>query len=182
MHTNRSGPIVYVYTVCHNEALLLPYFLRHYGSFAEKVIVYDNQSTDGSADIAGSWPKTEVRTLDSGNELRDDLLLEVKNNCWKESRGKADLVIVCDVSVPFPHPSISEALRRGWGYCVTSSGILNGLAHSTNWLRADLRRDLRRGEGPMVRQGRPFQPQCDRRDQLLTRLPQVLAQRAGSDH
>src|SRR5579883_908706 len=34
-------PIIHVYAVCHNEELLLPYFLRHYEDFAERIIIFD---------------------------------------------------------------------------------------------------------------------------------------------
>ena len=84
-----------VFTICYNEEVMLPYFLRHYSSFAEKIVVYDNYSTDRSEEICRQFPKVEVIKYDSGNQIRDDIYLEIKNNCWKGS--SADWVVVCDV-------------------------------------------------------------------------------------
>lgn len=87
---------VHVYTLCWNEEIILPYFLKHYETIAEKIIVYDNMSTDSSLDILKAHPKVEMRSFSSNNEFRDDMHRDIKNNCWKEARGKADWVIVVD--------------------------------------------------------------------------------------
>lgn len=84
-----------VFTICYNEEVMLPYFLRHYSLFAERIVVYDNYSTDRSEEICRQFPKVEVIKYDSGNQIRDDIYLDIKNNCWKNST--ADWVIVCDV-------------------------------------------------------------------------------------
>jgi hypothetical protein len=38
----------------------------------------------------------EIRVNDSGDQIRDDIYLQIKNNCWKEARGLADWVIIVD--------------------------------------------------------------------------------------
>lgn len=88
-----------VYVLCYNESYLLPFFLEHCATHlhADKVVVYDNESTDNSVDICNSFKrcKIEVRTFHTGNKIRDDIYLQIKNNCWKGS--SADWVIVCDM-------------------------------------------------------------------------------------
>lgn len=84
-----------VFAICYNEEIMLPYFLRHYSAMCEKITIYDNYSTDRSDEICRANPKVEVIKYDSGNQIRDDLYLEIKNNCWKKS--KCDWVIVCDI-------------------------------------------------------------------------------------
>lgn len=78
--------------------------------------MYDQHSTDGSIELAKSLG-IEVRTFGSPGILNDQWYLDVKNNCWKECRGKGiDYVIVVDVDEfvtipekyiesmsPFPH-------------------------------------------------------------------------------
>lgn len=103
---------IHLYTVCWNEEQLLPYFLRHYERFVDRIIVYDNNSTDQSVEICQRHPKVELRNYKT-NSLFDDLaLLNIKNNCWKESCGKADWVIVCDVDEFIFHSDIIGLLQR----------------------------------------------------------------------
>jgi hypothetical protein len=85
---------------------MLPYFLRYYTQFG-KVIIYDNQSTDDSVDIALAWG-AEVRTYDTGRQIKDDVYLEIKNNCWK---GQEGWVCVCDVDEFFYHPDLLTYLK-----------------------------------------------------------------------
>lgn len=84
-----------VFAICYNEEIMLPYFLRHYSQMASKITIYDNYSTDRSEEICRSFEKVKVIKFDSGNQIRDDIYLQIKNNCWKGS--KADWVIVCDI-------------------------------------------------------------------------------------
>jgi hypothetical protein len=84
-----------VFVICYNEEILLPFFLRHYERFADRITVYDNYSTDRSPEICREHPKVNLIQYDSGNEIRDDIYLDIKNNCWKKS--DADWVVVCDM-------------------------------------------------------------------------------------
>lgn len=84
-----------VYAICYNEEILLPYFLRHYGLFCDRIVIYDNYSTDRSEEILRADPNVEVIKYDSGGQVRDDIYLQIKNNCWKGST--ADWVIICDI-------------------------------------------------------------------------------------
>lgn len=49
----------------YNEESMLPHFLRHYSCFADKILLLDNESTDGSVGIARCHPKVEVRKFKS---------------------------------------------------------------------------------------------------------------------
>lgn len=84
-----------VYAICYNEEILLPYFLRHYSKFCRNIFIYDNMSTDRSPEICSQNPKVTRIQYNSGNQIRDDIYLDIKNNCWKNS--DADWVIVCDI-------------------------------------------------------------------------------------
>lgn len=95
-----------VYAVCHNEERLLPYFLRHYSQFAS-MTVYDNQSTDKSVQIATAGG-AKVIPFDTQGEFREDIMTEIRNTCWKES--KADWVIVCDIDELVYHEDLPKAL------------------------------------------------------------------------
>ncbi len=102
-------PVIHLYTLCYNEEFILPYFLRHYLQFVDLVTIHDNFSTDNSREIAlGFGEKVKWRTFGSNNEFNDLVHLEIKNNCWKESAGKADLVIVCDADEFLYHADWSQ--------------------------------------------------------------------------
>jgi hypothetical protein len=75
------------------------------------LVFFDNQSTDNSVAIINSFPNTEVIVWDSGGQVRDDLYLQIKNNCWKKSRGKADFVIVGDADEFLFHSDILNRFR-----------------------------------------------------------------------
>jgi len=110
--------IIHVYTVCWNEEKMLPFFLQYYGSFAEKIVIYDNQSTDKSAKIIDGHPKTKRIVFDTGGKYVERRLTEIRNTAWMESRGKADWVMVVDVDEFLYHyPSLPPLLEsyKAWG-------------------------------------------------------------------
>lgn len=83
-----------VFAICYNEEYMLPFFIKHYKALGANITIYDNQSTDRSKEII-EQSGCNYRSYDSDNQIRDDLYLQIKNNCWKAS--KADWVIVCDI-------------------------------------------------------------------------------------
>jgi glycosyltransferase involved in cell wall biosynthesis len=99
-----------VYALCWNEERFLPYFLRHYSSIASRVTIFDNESTDRSVEIIQSFPNTRVLSYASGGELREDIRRDYKNECWKESKSRADWVIVVDIDEIVYHPRLHEYL------------------------------------------------------------------------
>jgi hypothetical protein len=76
---------------------MLKYFLKYWESLVDRIIVYDNQSDDGSVELLKQYPLVEIREYDTNGYLDSDKRREIRNNCWKEARGKADWVIVVSV-------------------------------------------------------------------------------------
>jgi len=121
---------VWVYSVMRNEAIRLPYWLRHYMSFCDRVIIYDDDSDDGSREMM----------LAAGIDLRqcpwhgvDDFMLTTFCNVqYKEARGQADWIIWADGDEIVYHPSMRqrlEDLRQAGvtvpfvdGYCMIADG------------------------------------------------------------
>lgn len=126
---------IHVYAICWNEEVLLPYFLRHYESMAEKIVIYDNISNDGSIQIINSHPLAHAIPYDTNHTIRDDVYLEIKNNAWKESRGVADFVIVCDIDEFLYHTDLNAFLKkhRAEGYILfkTNGYLMVGSAIPT---------------------------------------------------
>ena len=103
---------VHVHAFCYNDEMLLPYFLRHYGKFCEKIVIHDNGSDDKSSEIVGMCQKSSMVQFETGGQLRDDILIEQKNKVWKDDAGKCDFVIVVDVDEFVYAPNIVEMLEQ----------------------------------------------------------------------
>lgn len=88
---------VEVYALMYNEALVLPYFLRHYREMFPNchIVLFDNQSSDNSVEIALTWNNVEIRTYDTGGKLSDKTYLKIKNTCWRNA--KTDWVLIADI-------------------------------------------------------------------------------------
>jgi glycosyltransferase involved in cell wall biosynthesis len=100
-----------VYAVCFNEERLLPYFIRHYSQFAD-ICVYDNYSTDRSIEI---MDKAGVKHIEfnTDGEFREDIMVDIRNNAWKDS--KADWIIVVDIDEFVYHKDLPSALAVARG-------------------------------------------------------------------
>ncbi len=97
-----------VYTLANNEERLMPYIIRHYSRFA-KVIILENNSTDHTIEIAHEMG-AEIWKYNIPDELNDQIHVDIKNNCWKNS--KADWVIVCDADEFIYHPDLPGYLSK----------------------------------------------------------------------
>jgi hypothetical protein len=109
-----------VYTICWNEEQMLPYFLRHYEKFVDKIVVYDNGSSDATKEILARHPLCEVRDL-TAQSLNEDSLLWAKSESWisdvAEASGGIDWIIACDVDEFLfhrePRQYLKSCLQRG---------------------------------------------------------------------
>ena len=104
-------PIVHYYAVCWNEERMLPFMFKHHEGFVDRFFIYDNYSDDNSEAIIHSHPKTHIIKFKTEG-FNDQIHNDIKNNCWKRSRGKADFVIVCDMDEFLYHPDLQSALSE----------------------------------------------------------------------
>lgn len=106
--------MITIYTICYNEEIMLPFFIKHYRRMFPDchIVVYNNQSTDRTKEIALSYG-CEVREYDSNNEIRDDLYLEIKNNCWKEAKTDWVLIADCDEICFIDHHQLKQEENLG---------------------------------------------------------------------
>jgi glycosyltransferase involved in cell wall biosynthesis len=86
-----------IIVITFNEEFILPHFIKWYRDrFPNcKIVVYDNESTDGTKNICLSTPNLTYIPYYTGNKLSDSTYLKIKNNAWKHA--ETDWVIVCDV-------------------------------------------------------------------------------------
>ena len=102
-------PIVHYYAVCWNEEKMLPFMFDYYERFVDKFTIYDNCSSDRSSDIILSHKNAQMISF-STDGFNDNIHNDIKNNCWKHSRGKADYVSVCDMDEFIFNKDITKAL------------------------------------------------------------------------
>lgn len=100
----NSNLQITIYTIAFNEELMLPHFIRHYRARFHncKIIVYDNQSTDGTVLVAKS-AGCEVIEYNTNNQLSDSAYLRIKNHCWQTTPRLgwaliADVDELCDIN------------------------------------------------------------------------------------
>jgi len=103
---------VHLYAVCWNEEKIIPWFLDHYRRFVDRFFIYDNGSTDATLALLAAAPNVMVYPHDTGGVHDNAALLEVKNNAWKASIGKADFVVVCDMDEFLHHPRMVHLLAH----------------------------------------------------------------------
>lgn len=102
--------IAWAYTVVRNEALILPYWLRHYATFCDRMIVYDDKSDDGTPDLARAGG-AEVRAYPFAG-FDDIEMVGFANNQYREAEGSADFVIWADADEFLFDPHMRERLDR----------------------------------------------------------------------
>ena len=116
-----------VHILCCNEAPILNYALRHYLSFAQRVVVHDAFSEDGSRVLVKKYG-ADLVDWDTGGKFDDIQNMTLKNECWKGT--DADWVIVADVDelIYFPggvaatlaaydQKNLPIILPYGWEMC-----------------------------------------------------------------
>ena len=102
------------YVLCWNEMPILPFMIDYWKMIAKKVIVIDNNSTDGTLDYlrAFDWIEVKPYPINTNNTLNDDIHVRIKNDCWKEQKGKnVDFVIVSDLDEIIWSKNLYEDLK-----------------------------------------------------------------------
>jgi glycosyltransferase involved in cell wall biosynthesis len=101
-----------VYSMMKNEIHILPYFLRHYEEFADRIFVWDAGSDDGTLEMLQAHPKVIILPLEY-KILDDDY---ARFNLWTQykihSRGQADWVMCVDADEFLYHPRMRRRLRQ----------------------------------------------------------------------
>jgi hypothetical protein len=89
--------MIEIFTIIYNEEIILQKFINHYRErFPNcEITIYDNMSTDNSRQIAVE-NNCKIIDYNSNNEIRDDLYLEIKNNCWKKANTSWVLIADAD--------------------------------------------------------------------------------------
>lgn len=113
-----------IYTIVRNEFFMMPYFLRHYETFANRIFVWDDNSDDGTLDILKSHPKVILLPLPKKGTDDDFARHELWPQYMDLSRDNADWVMQVDVDEFVYHPNILNRLSEIDGDVVFPTGYL----------------------------------------------------------
>lgn len=118
-------------TLCKNEEILLPFFIRHYAPIVDEIHMFDNGSTDRSLEIAKTCSKIKVIPFDTGGVIRDDVYLKIKNEHYKKL--DADWYIVADMDEFLYHKDLRKRLEE-----YTAQGITMPKTYGYNMIGTDV--------------------------------------------
>jgi hypothetical protein len=113
---------IWLYTVCWNERYMMPFFLRHYAPWVDRIVVLDEHSDDGTAEVVKACPKAVLRFWPYRG-LDDDCFRAAQSCFYKEARGQADWVLWPDVDEFLWHPDPRGCLERCRADLVNARGF-----------------------------------------------------------
>jgi hypothetical protein len=100
-----------VYSIMRNEIKILPYFLRHYEQFANRIFVWDDQSDDGTTEMLVKHPKVVLLGLDKHGTDDGYFVTSLWPQYRKISRGCGiDWVICVDADEFVYHKNLISVL------------------------------------------------------------------------
>lgn len=87
-------------TLCKNEEEIIPWCIQYWSRIADKVIVYDNHSTDSSVELLSKYDWIEIRTFDSDGQ-NDVIQKTLKEKAYLEYKDQYDIIIISDMDELF---------------------------------------------------------------------------------
>jgi glycosyltransferase involved in cell wall biosynthesis len=101
-----------VYSNMYNEEFLLPYWLRHYETFADRIFIWDDHSTDRTLEILKDHPKVTLLPREKHGHDDSYYVTTLYPQYEQHSRGVADWVIGADADEFIYHPRLREVLAE----------------------------------------------------------------------
>ena len=128
---------IHIYSIVRNDRYILPYFLRHYSTFVDRIFIIDDHSTDDTAEIARANPKVTLLLFEYNRGMNEDDFNDCFEKSYKKySRGIADWVMCVDSDEFIYNKDIVKKLERQYlngnqllkseGYMMVSENLPKG--------------------------------------------------------
>lgn len=101
-----------VYSNMYNEEFMLPYWLRHYETFADRIFIWDDHSTDRTLEILSKHPKVTMLPRDKHGHHDHYYVTDLYPQYEQYSRGVSDWVMIADADEFIYHPHLREVLEK----------------------------------------------------------------------
>ena len=86
--------------LCKNEEDVIPFCIDYWKRIANKVVVYDNGSTDSSIELLSQYDWIDVRHFDSEGH-NDVIQKSIKEHAYLEFKDSYDIIIISDMDELF---------------------------------------------------------------------------------
>lgn len=102
---------VVVISVCKNEALMMPHFIRHYREVADDFVFFDNGSTDGTLDLIAELPNARVIPFNALGYQKEEIVTLIRNYAYRVLPLKADWCLIVDTDEFLCHSDLRGYLK-----------------------------------------------------------------------
>lgn len=101
---------IWVMVIFHNEEALAPWFVRHYGRFADRILAWDNYSTDNTRKILSAHPSVTVADWPGPAGHENGAYLYFAYDVYPQAIGKADWIMWVDFDEFIYAPDVKAVL------------------------------------------------------------------------
>ncbi len=102
---------IHVFAHCRNERAIAGFFARHYSTFADRITIFDDGSTDGTLEILAQYPKVRVVHIKMDG-LDERALLELAHRTIAAHKDIDDVCMWPDMDEIIHCPNMRECISR----------------------------------------------------------------------
>ena len=109
-------------TLCKNEEDIIPFCIQYWKRVADKVVVFDNFSTDEAIELLAKYDWIEIRYFESDGQ-NDPIQKTLKEQAYLHYKNDYDIIIISDMDEVFyfnDFKAVSEAFIGGGYSCMVT--------------------------------------------------------------
>lgn len=110
-------------TLCKNEEDIIPFCIQYWKRIADKVVVFDNFSTDKSIELLSKHDWIEIRYFESDGQ-NDVIQKTIKEQAYLQYKDSYDIIIISDMDEVFYFDDfkapVEQMINEGYSCMMTS--------------------------------------------------------------